>query len=322
MVADNIKEILDKLSGWGNEAIRMLPNFVLAVIIVVIFNFLARFIRRFVFKFLNKFTTHEELNKLISILAYLGVMGLGVFFALSVLELDKTVTSLLAGVGIIGLALGFAFQDIAANFMSGIILSIKTPFSVGDYIEGGGVEGIIEKIDLRVTEIKRFTGEYVTIPNKDILQNKIVNYNKGGKRRIDLACGISYGEDLERVKKIALEAINSIDVVIDKDVTTVLFDSFGDSSINFKARYWVSSTQGRADYLVGVDAGVIALKKAFDRNDIMIPFPIRTLDFGIKGGEKLNEVLDMKQLQNGSRNNGGQSEKDGNSSESSEERNV
>ncbi len=296
MFSDNLNEIVDKLQLWGEEAIRMLPNLALAIIILIAFNYLSKWARRGTNSVLDRLSSHKEINKLLSTVVRLLVLVAGLFFALGVLDLDKTVTSLLAGVGIIGLALGFAFQDIASNFMSGIMLSIRTPFKVGDIIRTSDFEGTVRRIDLRITELQLFTGEHVLIPNKDVLQNPITNYNIAGIRRIDLECGISYGDDLDKVKKIALEAINSAEHTINESETTVLFNSFGDSSINFTARYWVKFDTKKNDYLIGIDSGVRALKKAFDDNDIMIPFPIRTLDFGIKGGEKLDEVMDINKL--------------------------
>lgn len=291
MLSKNIDEIIVKLQGWLDIAVSMLPNLLLAIIVLIAFNFISKWVQKGSAKLLNRFSTHIEINKLISTVIRMLVLVLGLFLALSVMDLDKTVTSLLAGVGIIGLALGFAFQDIATNFMSGIMLSVRTPFRVGDVIKTKDFQGTVERIDLRITEIKLFTGEHVLIPNKDVLQNPITNYNIAGVRRIDLKCGISYEDDLNLVKKVALEAINSLEYTINKEESTVFLDSFGDSSINFIARYWVKYESNKSDYLIGIDAGIIALKKAFDDNGIMIPFPIRTLDFGIKGGEKLNEMI-------------------------------
>lgn len=291
MFEQNLKDIINKLQGWLDSAIEMLPNLVLAILIIIAFNFIAKWVQKGTNKVLDRLSTHLEINRLLATMVRLGVLILGLFFALGVLDLDKTVTSLLAGVGIIGLALGFAFQDIAANFMSGIMLSVRTPFKVGDIIKTKDYEGVVQRIDLRITQIKLFTGQHVLIPNKDVLQNPITNYNIAGTRRIDLVCGISYGDDLDKVKEVALEAINALEYTINKEESSVLFHSFGDSSINFTARYWVNFDDKKNDYLLGLDAGVRALKKAFDDNDIMIPFPIRTLDFGIKGGEKLNQML-------------------------------
>ncbi len=107
---------------------------------------------------------------------------------------------------------------------------------------------------------------------------------------MDINCGISYKEDLEKVKKVAVEAIEKCG--FDKEEikpVEVFFNSFGDSSINFTLRYWQFASSQR-DFNAAKDKGFIALKKAFDQNGIVIPFPIRTLDFGISGGVRMDEL--------------------------------
>ena len=107
---------------------------------------------------------------------------------------------MLAGAGVLGLALAFAFQDIAANFMSGIFISFRKPINIGDIVKIKDYMGKVTEINLRDSVIRTFQGQLVIIPNKDIFQNAIENYSMWGKRRIDLAVGISYGDDLDKVK--------------------------------------------------------------------------------------------------------------------------
>ena len=140
--------------------------------------------------------------------------------------------------------------------------------------------------------IKTPQGEHVLIPNKNIYQNPLKNYSVSGERRVDLACGVSYGDDLQKVRKIAVEAIRDHVTYDDERNVELFFNEFGDSSINFQLRFWLKNPSLK-DYLAAQSEGIIALKNAFDEHDIMIPFPIRTLDFGIRGGEKLNEVMQV-----------------------------
>jgi len=284
--------LVDKLSSWLDTAIQMLPNFALALIVLIVFYVVAKIIKKSIRSLLQNVTTNRTIvNLLESILGFI-ILAIGIFIALSILQLDGAVTSLLAGAGVIGLALGFAFQDIASNFISGIILSIRHPFGIGDVIESNDYFGTVEKLNLRNTILKLPQGQIVYIPNKMIFENPLENFTKTGERRIDLACGVSYGENLERVQKIAVEAIDKLDKIKkDRDIQ-FMFNEFGDSSINFEIRYWISYKR-QFDYFSAQSDGVIALKKAFDENDIMIPFPIRTLDFGIKGGEKLNTMINF-----------------------------
>ncbi|MEO8666588.1 MAG: mechanosensitive ion channel family protein [Ignavibacteria bacterium] len=205
------------------------------------------------------------------------------------LNLDKAVTSILAGAGIIGLALAFAFQDIASNFISGIFISFRKPLKVGDTVRIKSYMGKVQEVNLRDTIIMAYNGETVIIPNKDVFHNPIENFSTLGKRRLDLSIGISYSEDLEKVKQITLEAVKDIENLSSSDETTLFFNEFGDSSINFSLRIWVNSTEQHVYKKVGSDV-IMKIKNAYDKNAIVIPFPIRTLDFGIKGGKSLNEM--------------------------------
>lgn len=217
------------------------------------------------------------------------LIGIIIFISLSILQLDKAVTSILAGAGIIGLALAFAFQDIAANFICGIFISLRKPINIDDIVKIKDYMGKVNNINLRDTVMHTFQGQIVIIPNKDVFQNPIVNYTMLGKRRFDLNIGISYGEDLERVKEITLEAVKGIDGLAEGEETTFYYEGFGDSSINFIIRLWAKSPEQAIWLKVGSEA-IMKIKKAYNENDIMIPFPIRTLDFGIKGGVPLKDV--------------------------------
>ena len=291
---DNISQatgaIWDKVLNWGEAVLLLLPNFILALLVVIVFYIIARLVRQGLRRLLGSFSDHSAIISLLTSIAYIMVLMVGVFVALQLLRLDKAVTSLLAGAGIIGLALSFAFQDTAANFISGVILAMRQPIRVGHLVEIKDYFGKIETINLRATIVKTLDGQHVIIPNKEVLGNSIVNYSLFPQRRVDLSVGISYGDDLKKVRDITLEAIKTLDFIRHDRPIDLYYNEFGDSSINFKIRYWVDF-YNQPDYLKAMSEGIIAIKQAFDDNDIMIPFPIRTLDFGIKGGEKLNEMF-------------------------------
>lgn len=298
METENIYELITgKLEGWLTSAIEMLPNLVLALLIVFAFYVLAKVIRKFVGNLLSRVTDNKTVTGLAQTLLSVLVLGIGLFFALSILNLDGTVTSLLAGAGIIGLALGFAFQDIAANFIAGVLLSIRHPFGIGDIIETNGLFGTVEKLNLRNTILRTPQGQYMYVPNKAVYENPFTNYTKIGKRRIDLACGVSYGDDLEKAKKIAVDTLSSMDMRDESKEVEFYYYEFGDSSINFSIRFWINFDR-LPDFWGAQSEAIMALKKAYDENDIMIPFPIRTLDFGIRGGEKLNSVMEASSNSN------------------------
>lgn len=288
---NNAVELLwSKLEAWGAQIVLMLPNIFVALVLLIVTFYVAGFVRDWLGKFINKFSHSAALNNLVLTLLHIGMLMIGFFFVLSVLNLDRVVISLLAGVGIIGLALGFAFQDIAANFISGVIIAVQKPFGVGDMIETNDYFGNIERITLRTIDIRQTTGELVRLPNKMVFENPLTNFSIYGTRRIDLEVGVSYAEDLEQVQQVVTEALQDVKNRVKTRDIEVMFDAFGDSSINFKARFWVSYSR-QVDYVSAKSDAIIKIKKAFDANDILIPFPIRTLDFGIKGGEKLSEEL-------------------------------
>lgn len=282
--------VLGRVEEWLRMFIEMLPNLVVALFVLILFYVLGKLARKAVGKLLSKVTDNKTVTNLLETIIGILIIGIGVFIALSVLQLDGAVTSLLAGAGIIGLALGFAFQDIASNFISGVILSIRHPFGIGDIIETNDFYGTVVKLNLRNTIMRTVTGQIVYVPNKRVFENPLQNYTTTGLRRIDLACGVSYGDDLEKARKVALKAVDSVKNVLSDKGIEFYYDEFGDSSINFKIRFWVQFT-ANPDFWKARSEAIIAITKAFDENDIMIPFPIRTLDFGIRGGEKLNTML-------------------------------
>ena len=280
--------IYEKLHLWLTELIKMLPNLILAVLILVIGFFIAKRLKVLAKKTFKRISPANTLVGLAVNFVYLLFIGIVIFVALKVLHLDTTITTMLASAGVIGLALAFAFQDIAANFISGIFISFRKPFNVGDMIKVKDYTGKVEEIRLRDTTIITFQGQVVTIPNKDVFQNPIENFTKYGKRRVDIKSGVSQGDDLNKAKKIALEAVADIDGIL-KDETSFYFDGLGESTIDFTLRLWVN-TGLQIDYLQVQSDAIIKIKEAFEQNDISLPFPIRTLDFGMKGGKTLADM--------------------------------
>lgn len=280
--------VVDKVASWIQGAIVLLPNLIVATLVVLAFVALARLSRNASRRMTSAVTDNRQIRGLLSTLAYAGVLAIGIFTALSILDLQGVVTSLLAGVGIVGLALGFAFQDLAANFISGVLMAIRRPFKVGEVVETNGHMGVVEEVSLRSTRLRTFQGQEVRIPNSHVFGAPLVNYSERGERRVDLACGVAYGDDLERARAVALEAIEGLDFVRSERGVELFYREFGGSSIDFDLRFWISYGAQR-DFVHARSEAIIALKKAFDDSGVTIPFPIRTLDFGVVGGEPLRE---------------------------------
>lgn len=289
---DDMKEevgmIWDKLDGWYETFVVMLPNILIALLIGIAIFFISKGVKILMKRYLLAKWQNEELKNITAKVVQIVIICLGFLFALSIVNLDKTVTSILAGVGVAGIAIGFAFQDIAANFISGLFMAANKPFAVGDVIEVEGINGTVKALSLRTTVIKTFNGNDIIIPNSTVFQNPLTNYSTAPERRIDLAVGVSYNDDLKEVKKLSKEAINTVNGIHKNKDIQVFFTEFGGSSVNFEVRFWMEDA-GR-DNIVEVKSDAIeAIKTIFDKNNIDIPFPIRTLDLS-KSKEILSSI--------------------------------
>lgn len=283
--------LVDKLSGWIESGVSMIPNLLLAIGIVTIFFMVGGIINRMLQGVFGRFFQSDAITSLLATIGKVIFICLGFFFALDLLGLQKAVLSLLAGAGIIGLALGFAFQDLAENLLAGLMLGVRKPFQPGDLIKSNDQFGNVERLNLRNTIIRDFNGQIIYIPNKEVFKNVLENYSQSGKRRIVLGVGVSYGENLDHVEDTLRKALEGLQFRADESEVDVWALEFGDSSINFSVRYWIDYPDGEVSYFKAIHLGVKAIKDAFDDEGIVIPFPIRTLDFGIKGGQNLAEPM-------------------------------
>lgn len=281
--------IYEKIESWVLVLIDMLPNALVASIILVIGLYLSKKIRNFIDKRFRKYFPTKTLADMSIRLVYTFCLGVVTMLMLKVLNLDKTITTALAGVGLTGVALAFAFQDFAANILSGIFLSIRKPFYVDEAIRVKEHEGFVVEVRIRDTTIRTYQGQYITIPNKDVFQNPLTNFTRLGKRRADIVGGVALDEDLRRVQKIALEALKNVPGVIAED-TSFFYEEYGESSMNFKVRIWVNSGE-RVPYLNFISEVLITLNETFAENNIRVPYPIRTLNFDIQDGESLSDHL-------------------------------
>lgn len=270
--------ISEKLQAWMETGIKMLPNFLIAILVVVIFVFLGKLGKKLTYRLLIKVTDNHSLRRLVSSMMYILIICIGTFIALSILKLEGTVTSLLAGVGIVGLALAFAFQEIASNYLAGTMMSVQRPFKVGDLIESNDYFGKVLEIHLRTTQMETLQGQIVLIPNAEVYKKPIVNYSATGTRRIDLVFRTAYSGNLERTKEVALAAIKNLEGIKEEDVS-LYYTEFADSFIKFTVRYWIPFTNKQFEYRAKIDEGIIAVHNAFEAADIKTPFPMETLNF-------------------------------------------
>ena len=275
---ESIKGIWDKMASWLDSLILNLPNFLLAAVVFIIFLFIAKYVAKLVDKILRRKGSQDSIRQISSRVAKIIVIFIGFFIALSLLNLDKVLTSVLAGAGVVGLAIGLALQGTLSNTFSGVILSFLPEIQIGDWVVTNGYAGEVVEINLRNIVIKESDNNYVMIPNSKIVDEPFKNYTRTARSRVMLNCGVGYSSNLEFVQKLTTETMESIFPQRGNEEVEFMFEEFGDSSINFVVRFWTDVTRNR-DVLMAKNKAIIALKKAFDKNGINIPFPIRTIDF-------------------------------------------
>jgi small conductance mechanosensitive channel len=232
--------IRDKLAAWLEMFIKMLPNLLLAILIFITFFFLAKSLRKIVYQLLLRISNKPAISGLFSSIFFIVILFVGLFISLQLLHLDKTISSLLAGAGIIGLALGFAFQDLTANFISGVFIIFKKPFDVGNIINTNGFTGIVEDIQLRSTTIRTFDGLHIMVPNKEIFQKPITNYSLSGKRRVDVVLTLPGKSNITEIEQRVRKALEPIPEVRDDKVQVLLTDYNGDT-IKMEVHCWIDN---------------------------------------------------------------------------------
>lgn len=287
---ESLQLLLLKIYAWIDSLVLSIPNIILVILVLIIGIRLIKIIRRLVNKIAKKRIENVGVQNLIgnvnAVLLYIALF----IILLSILGLQGPITTVLASAGVAGLALGLALQDPLMNLFSGIIMSVKHVFKIGDFIETNSFVGTVQDVSLKSTVIRTLSGEEVNIPNKLVLQNPVKNFTTNGVRRVEFVCGVSYGEDLQRVKTIAMEAVRPLALDSMPRPVEFIYTGFGQSSIDFQIRFW-TDPDTVWDYLTAKSEAIMKIKSAFDQNDIIIPFPIRTLDFGIKGGKGIGEII-------------------------------
>lgn len=232
--------IWDKLHRWTTAGIKMLPNMVVAIIVAGAFFLLARLFKLLVYKFVLKLSHSSALSGLFANLFSVLITLIGLFVALDVLKLEKAVSSLLAGAGIIGLALGFAFQDLTANFISGIFITFRRPFEVGHQIETNGFSGNVEEIQLRSTLIRTLDGLHVIIPNKEIFQKPIINHSLTPERRAEITFNVpATNESALEIRRLVTDALKDVDNLCRDKTPDVYFTNIDGANLKVTVSSWI-----------------------------------------------------------------------------------
>lgn len=272
-------KLVEKLLGWMNAIVESLPNLALAIFVMVIAYFMAKYVSKLMIKLVGSRVKQKSVSNVIARLTAIFVVFLGLFLALGILNLSQTLTSLITGAGVLGLVIGLALQGTLSNTISGIVISFREKIQIGNWVETNDFAGEIVDINLKNFTLKESDNNLVFIPNKTILETPMKNYSLTPFIRVDVSCGVGYESDLEFVEALTKKALEqTFKKIDDKKPVEFFFTEFGDSSINFKCRFWIEGTKN-VHKLHATNKAIIAIKKAFDAEGINIPFPIRTVKF-------------------------------------------
>lgn len=277
-VHDSVSGLWDKLEGWLDAFILKLPNFAVAILVIIVFYFIAKGLKKFSYKVLFKKMHQESIKQILSKLIYSTVILIGFFIALGVLQLDKVLTSVLAGAGVLGLAIGFALQGTLSNTVSGFMLSFQPKVRIGDYIESQGISGYVEQISLRNVTLRQPDNDYVIIPNKNLVENPFTNYSWTKRSRIDVSSRVDYKADLQKVEDLVVKILDENFEQKQNEGVEFFYTEFGKSSIKFVTRFWIESQKPKPK-LEAQHKAIKLIKKTFEEAGVNIPFPIRTMDF-------------------------------------------
>lgn len=236
---------------------------------IVVVGGLIAWLARTLFVRLLKDRAGTLVAKLIGRVAAFVLLALALVYALN--QVGVSIGPLLGLLGLAGLALALALQDVLANFIAGVMISLKRPFRVGDEIGTADHEGIVEDVSLRVVTLRTFDGVEVFIPNSTVWDEPLRNFTSLGGRRTELAVGVGYDTDLDEAQRILTEAMKAIDGVRDEPGPAAFVHEFGDSSINFAVRFWHDPHV--AEEWAVRDELARRIKRDLDRAGIEIPFP-------------------------------------------------
>lgn len=270
----------EQLSGYARGFWEILPQIAVAVVFLFVVWGIVALIRAFLPRALRRARMRRALVDVLMMLISVGLWLTAGLIALTIVFPSITPGRALTALGIGGVAIGFAFKDVFENFLAGILLLLREPFQVGDFIECKeyDIDGQIELITIRDTHIRQTDRQLVIAPNSILFKNPIVVRTADDLRRTTIICGVAYGEDVDAARDVIADAVRSVDSVRNdvKDVQ-IFAREFADSAINFEVTWWTGSTP--LDIRRSRDKVVAAVKRALDDAGIEIPFPYRTLTF-------------------------------------------
>ncbi len=239
----------------------------LALIIFFVGRMIIGFIVRAMAKSMQNNGVEKTLETFVCNLVRMALLIVVVIAAIS--QVGIQTTSFIAIFGAAGLAVGLALQGSLSNFASGVLIVLFRPYKVGDFIEGAGIAGSVEQVQILTTILKTGDNKQVIVPNSQIMDSIITNYSANDTRRVDMIVGVSYDDDIDKVRKTLEEVIAADDRILADPAATIAVSELADSSVNFVIRPWCAT----ADYWSVKCDLTETIKKRFDKEGISFPFP-------------------------------------------------
>lgn len=273
---DTLKILQQQLQDIAKAAVEHSPNIIAAAVLLVVTWLAAKLARRIASKMMPGGGS-RSLSLAIRKLIVIGVWAFGLGMTAIVLFPSIKPSSLIAGLGLGSVAIGFAFKDIFENFFAGMLILFRQPFQIGDFIEVEGIDGKVENITVRDTVVRQTDGQPVIIPNSLLFKNPVTVRTDKERRRTRIICGVGYGEDVDKSRKVIADAVDNVETVLSDQPIQVFAHEFGASSVDFEVTWWTGSEPG--DIRRSRDEVISKIKRALDDAGIEIPFPYRTLTF-------------------------------------------
>ncbi len=276
-----MNEILERLEVYYVAFLKAVPRIGLAIFILVIGIFIVSWITS-VFQKRIRRKSHDPLMSIFLTKAIKVILIICLFLlALHAAGLSGIAGAILATAGASALVLGFAFKDIAENFLAGIILAFNRPFHVNETVQIENVFGKVKSMEFRYTKIATFDGRNVYIPNADVLKKPVFNYTEDGFYRSDFIVGIAYENDIEKAKGTISSSCDEDEQVV-KDVVHVNFvaeDGLSASTVNLKVFFWITTEDFRRGTLQTRGRLIQKVKTRLEENGFNLPADIRELKF-------------------------------------------
>ncbi len=270
---DTLVDLSEALQVLLTKLIEFIPQLIVALITFGATCLVAGPVARATQHAARRRIADKETVHLLSRIVRWSVLVAGTIVALSQVNFD--VTGFLAGLGIAGITVGFALQDIARNFIAGVLLLARQPFRIGDVVKVAGYTGEVEDITTRDTVVRTLDGEKVILANLDVLSNPITNYAASPRRRRTIYIGLGYGQDVPHALQIFRDVVASVPGVLEEPAPGLLAEELGDSAITLAARFWVDP---QTHSLLDVHSNVVlAVNAAAEREGIDLPYPIQTV---------------------------------------------